>query len=187
MKTEKKRQLIHLMLGVFYTAIVFFIPKEQSLIVLLGIFGLGSLASYTHAHVTPLPFLKDILEKVQRKKETHIPGRAALSFTLGIILSAILFYNMNNLVLIGAIIAVTFGDGFSTIIGKWKGKRKTTNNKTLEGTIGGIVAATIVLSLFFKPEIAVATAIFAMLAEYIPINDNYAIPLVSGLVLVFLI
>jgi len=187
MKTEKKRQLIHLLLGIAYITIVFFLPKEHSLIALLGIFAVGSLVSYTHAHVRPIPFLNNILAKVEREKETSIPGRAALSFTLGIILSAIIFYSFGKMVLLGAVIALTFGDGFSTIIGKSIGKRKTFDNKTLEGTIGGIIVAAIVLSLFFKPEVAIATAIFAMLAEYTPINDNYAIPLVSGLVLVFLI
>ena len=187
MKTEKKRQLIHILLGGIYVIIAFFLPKELSFISFLVIFATGSFISYTHAHLTPVPFVKDIIEKVERKKETHIPGRAALSFTLGVILSTILFYSFDKLILVGAILALTFGDGFSTIIGKTFGKRKTTDGKTIEGTIGGIIAATIALSLFFNFEIALATAIFAMLAEYIPINDNYTIPIVTGIVLIFLV
>jgi len=187
MKTEKKRQLIHILLGLLYASIVFFLPQDLSFILLLVIFATGSFISYTHAYLTPVPFIKDIIEKVERTKENHIPGRAALSFTLGIILSAIIFYSFDKLILLGAILTLTFGDGFSTIIGKAIGKRKTFDGKTMEGTIAGIIAATIALSFFFNLEIALATAIFGMLAEYIPINDNYAIPLVSGLVLIILL
>ena len=110
-----------------------------------------------------------------------------MSFTLGIILASIIFYPEEKLILIGAVTALTFGDGFSALIGKWIGKYKTFGGKTMEGTIGGIIAATLALMFFFSFEIALATAIFAMLAEYIPVNDNYVIPIVSGLVLVFLI
>jgi len=187
MKIELKRQFIHILLGVFYIILLYFLPKEHSFAALLAIFGLGSFISYTHAHIKCLPFLEDIISRVQRNREKHIPGRAALSFTLGVILASIVFYPMQKLVLIGAIVALTFGDGFSALIGKWVGKRKTFGNKTMEGTIGGIVAATIALTFFFPFEIALAAAIFAMLAEYIPINDNYVIPIVSGLVLAFLI
>ena len=187
MKIEIKRQLVHLLLGIVYIILFLFLDQSTALVGLLLIFGLGSLISYTHAHVKPLPFLKDILEKVERNKEKHIPGRAALTFTLGIILASILFSQLDKLVIVGAIIAVTFGDGFSTLIGKWFGKMKTLGNRTMEGTLAGIGAATLVLLLFFPIEIALAVAIFAMLAEYLPINDSYTIPIVSGVVLALIL
>lgn len=187
MKIEIKRQIVHILLGILYIILFLFLDQELALVGLLLIFGLGSLISYIHAHVKPLPFLKDVLDRVERDKEKHIPGRAALSFTLGIILAAILFSQVDKLVIIGAIITVTFGDGFSTLIGKWFGKMKTLGDKTLEGTLAGIGAATLVLLLFFPIQVALAVAIFAMLAEYLPINDSYTIPIVTGVVLVFLI
>tara|TARA_Y100000310_G_scaffold327376_1_gene393634 strand:- start:4614 stop:5177 length:564 start_codon:yes stop_codon:yes gene_type:complete len=187
MKIEIKRQFLHILIGLLYLSILYFLSKELSFLVLLIIFVFGSFISFTHAHIKPIPFLQDVLAKVERDKEKHIPGRGALSFTLGIILASIIFYPEEKLILIGAVTALTFGDGFSALIGKWIGKYKTFGGKTMEGTIGGIIAATLALMFFFSFEIALATAIFAMLAEYIPVNDNYVIPIVSGLVLVFLI
>ena len=187
MKIEIKRQIVHILLGSLYIILFLFLDQSLAIISLIFIFGLGSLISYTHSHIKPLPFLKDVLERVERDEEKHIPGRAALSFTLGIVLASILFSQLDKLVTIGAIIAVTFGDGFSALIGKWFGKMKTLGDKTMEGTLAGIGAATIVLLLFFPIEVALAAAIFAMLVEYLPINDNYTIPIVAGVVLSFLI
>lgn len=187
MKVELKRQLIHILLGILYIILFVFLDQTTALFALIIIFGLGSFFSFTHAHIRPLPFLQDMLAKVQREREKRIPGRGALSFTLGIILASILFSQLDKLVTIGAIIAVTFGDGFSTIIGKGFGKFKSIGNKTWEGTIGGVIAAWIVLMAFFSLETALAAAIFAMLAEYIPINDSYTIPIVTGIILAILV
>ncbi|MCR4336046.1 MAG: hypothetical protein NUV57_05955 [archaeon] len=187
MKTELKRQIIHILVGALYALIAYFLPKEQFFILLLAIFGTGSFLSYIQMKTNYFFFLQNLISTVERTREKHIPGRAALSFTLGILISSIVFYQFEKIILIGAIITLTFGDGFSAIIGNWIGKHKIFGNKTFEGTIGGIIAATIVLTFFFPIEIALPAAIFAMLAEYIPINDNYVIPIVSGLVLGFLI
>jgi len=187
MQTEIKRQFLHILIGILYIVILFFLPIEHSIPALIAIFAIGSFLSYTHAHLTPLPFLKDILSRVERDKEIHIPGRAALSFTLGVLLASIVFFPFDKMVLIGAVTAVTFGDGFSTLIGKAAGKHRTIGNRTMEGTIGGTVAAALTLMVFFPLEVALGAAIFAMLAEYIPINDSYTIPLIAGIVLAILI
>ncbi len=187
MTKEFKRQLIHILLGVLYLSVIYFFEKEAAITILLLFFAVGSFISYSHKHLKPIVFLKEIIEIVERDKEAHIPGKAALSFTLGVLLATIVFYSFDKLIILGAVIALTFGDGFSTIIGKEVGKLKTPGNKTIEGTIGGIIAGTIALGLFFHIEIAFAAAIFAMLAEYIPINDNYTIPLVTGTILILLV
>ncbi len=187
MNNELKRQILHILLGLFYIIIFYTLTQEHAIVALILIFGAGSFLSYTHAHIQPLPFIKEIIKKVERGHETNVPGKAALGFTLGILLTAIIFSQEDKLITIGSITALTFGDGFATIIGKSLGKIRVVEGKTMEGTIGGIIAATIALSAFFPPEESLATAIFAMLAEYIPINDNYIIPLVSGGILFLLI
>jgi len=187
MKTEIKRQIIHILLGVLYLAILNYFPKEQSLIAILFIFSIGSFISFSHRHLKPLPFVKDVIHLVQREREKEIPGRAALSFTLGVLMAIIVFYPFNPLVAIGAVCVLTFGDGFSTLVGKLFGKRKIFDGKTLEGTIGGIIASTASLYYFFPFEIALATSLIAMIAEYLPINDNYTIPIAAGLILLVLV
>ena len=83
--------------------------------------------------------------------------------------------------------ALTFGDGFSTIVGRAAGKKTIVEGRTLEGTLAGIAAAFLSLLVFFPPETALAAALFGMLAEYLPVNDNFSIPLASGAVLALLV
>ncbi|HZX20295.1 MAG TPA: hypothetical protein VFF13_04750 [archaeon] len=186
MKIELKRQIIHILLGIFYITLFIFLEQYTAILAIAIIFGIGSFFSYTHTR-NGIPFLQKILDEVQREKEINIPGKAAMHFTLGILLSAIIFSQTDKIITIGAITALTFGDGFSTLIGKLVGKFKTFGGKTLEGTIGGVIAAWIALMIFFQLETALAAAIFAMIAEYLPGNDNYTIPLAAGLVLFLLV
>jgi len=187
MKQETERQAIHFAIGTAYIIAIYLLPKETAIPLLLGIFAIGSFISYTHQKGIRLPLVKEIILLVEREKEMHLPGKGALSFTLGILLSSIIFYPFDKLVLIGAATALTFGDGISTLMGKRYGKTKTIGERTLEGTITGIIGATISLALFFPIEIALPTAIFAMLAEYLPVNDNYTIPLVAGAILLLIL
>jgi len=117
----------------------------------------------------------------------NIPGKGALIFTFGLLLTNIVFYPFGKTVLIGAILTVTFGDGLSTLVGKLFGKRQIMKNRTLEGTLAGMIAAAIALSFIVPIHIAIITAIVGLLAEYIPLNDNYTIPIAAGFCLALLL
>ncbi|MCR4369265.1 MAG: hypothetical protein NUV67_05155 [archaeon] len=187
MNDEIKRQILHLLAGTICTAILLYLPKEQSLATLVLLFGGISFIAYAHSRIGAVPFISQIIWDVERGGEKRIAGEGALSFFLGVILASIVFFPFDKMVAVGAVIALTFGDGFSTLAGKLAGKHKTQGDKTLEGTIGGVVAAAIALAAFFEPATALVAAIFGMLAEYLPINDNYTIPLAAGIVLLILI
>ncbi len=187
MKQEYARQAIHLMLGAIYFCILFFLGTEQGIAALIIIFGLGSLASYLIARKKRIPFAKNILEMAERENESHLPGKAGLAFTLGVLITAIIFLPVNRMAAFGGIITLTLGDALSTIIGMKFGKTKTAHNKTLEGTMAGTIAATLGLAVLFPLPIALAAAITGMLAEYLPINDNYTIPLASAAALALLL
>ncbi len=187
MKHEYARQAIHVMLGTIYFALLFFLDTQHGIIAMALVFGFGSLASYLIARKKRIPFTKNILEMVERENESHLPGKAGLAFTLGILITTIIFLPVNRMAALGGIITLTLGDALSTIIGMKFGKTKIVHGKTLEGTIAGTLAATLGLAVLFPLPIALAAAITGMLAEYLPINDNYTIPLASATALALLI
>ncbi len=187
MGNELKRQGMHLLLGVFYIIILFFLVKPEGLLVIAAILAFGLIVSATHAHLKPSKFLGKMLEHFERSGEENLPGKGALLFTAGALLSALVFYPFSGMVAVGAVTALTFGDGFSTIIGRAVGKTRIVEGRTLEGTLAGIAAASLALAVFFPPETALAAALFGMLAEYLPVNDNFSIPLASGAVLALLV
>ena len=81
---------------------------------------------------------------------------------------------------------MVFGDSISTVVGKTLGKTKIWH-KTLEGSIAGIIISFIYLTILFSPSIALIAATIGMAMEYLPIEDNYTIPIATGFVLMLLI
>ena len=57
----------------------------------------------------------------------------------------------------------------------------------MEGTVGGIVVATIPLLLLFPIHVSLITATLGMLAELLPIDDNIGIPHIAAAVLTLLL
>lgn len=105
-------------------------------------------------------------------------------FALGIILSLTLYPTQTGFT---AITILTLGDGTARIIGKKLGRIVLPYNKVkkLEGTLGGILVSSWASLLFVTPSKAIATSIFSLIVESLPlpINDNIIIPLIAGLVL----
>ncbi len=186
MMKEFFRQAMHIMLGSACIALFYFLPKESAIISLFLILFLGGLVSYAHMHIKALPFIKEIISFAQRKEESQAAGIAALNFALAGLLTAIIFYPLEVKITLGALAVLTFGDGFSTIIGKAFGKTKLAAGRSLEGTVAGIAAACVALSFFFPLQIAVPVAVVGMVAEFLPINDNYSVPMAAGIILAIL-
>jgi len=185
MKSEMRRQFIHFLTGSFLLIILltdgfnftFFITA------ILLVSGVAlALLIMNNVHV---PFLYDIVRKVEREHETHLPGLGALMFFASSFLLMVLFKDIN--VVIGALIVYTFGDGIASVIGMQYGRHKI-GNRSLEGTVAGIIFSIFILFSFFPLQIAVPVAVIGMLAEHIPvIDDVFTIPFASAYVLTLLL
>lgn len=147
-----------------------------------------SLISKTYKIPGIYQFLKffDRPEDMQR-----LPGKGAIYFFLGSALSLLLF---GKNIASAAIIILAVGDSMTYIIGKPFGKIKTplSDKKLLEGAIAGWVLATAAAMLFVNFTAAVAASFTAMLVEFMDlgkrqVNDNFLIPIISGIVLVMLV
>ncbi|UCD62796.1 MAG: phosphatidate cytidylyltransferase [Candidatus Zixiibacteriota bacterium] len=91
---------------------------------------------------------------------------------------------------IAALAFIIVGDSFAAIIGRRYGRHRYRPNKTVEGTAGCLLGTLIVAMLL--PDIlltvAVGGAVVATVIEAYPfgVDDNIAVPLVSGLFMTFL-
>ena len=189
MKKELKRQFLHFFLGCTAILSLFFFGMPEfiagNIIMLIA----GFLVSDAIKKGKKIPaangIIKKFLDYAGRDSEKEMPGKGALTFFAGTLIASLLFYQ-NKLIVIGAIIPLVFGDSFSTVFGKFAGKTKI-KDKTLEGSIAGITISFIYLSVIFPLPAAFTAAAAGMAMEYLPIEDNYTIPIAAGTALMLLI
>lgn len=132
-----------------------------------------------------LPAIYDVTKMAAGKTEFQEFVAYPLSYALGIIMSLTLFPAPISYV---SIVVMTLGDGFASILGKKFGRRPlpVNKNKTIEGSIGGLLLSFIGSLIFVDPYRALAASFSGMLTEILPlpVNDNITIPLASGLTLI---
>jgi dolichol kinase len=185
MKSEIRRQFIHFLFGSFFIAHTAAYGVQQTLLVLSAAFFLGLFLSFLLKKGFRIPLISHVTEKVERDYERHLPGKGALLFFLGAIVTLLLF--QDTLVAVGALCVAVYGDAASTVFGLRLGRHKISGKKTLEGTLGGILASVVFLALVFEWRVALAAAVIGMLAELLPGDDNFTIPLAVALTLTILI
>jgi len=184
MKTEIRRQIFHSIAGTIAIAIVLYFGRINAMILAGIVFLAGLIISLLVLRGFKIPVIEHTLKYFGRESESALPGKGALMFALGIFLILILFQRTE--IIVGAFMVATYGDAASAIVGKTIGKTKIWENYTLEGTIGGIVVATIPLLFLFPIHVSVITATLGMLAELLPIDDNIGIPHIAAAVLTVL-
>jgi dolichol kinase len=133
-----------------------------------------------------IPHLHKVVCNVQRDHEKHLPGKGALALNLGILLALFLFDS--PLVALGGLTVLAYGDAASAIVGKRFGRRRLhrKSGRTIEGTVAGMLVSAAFLAIFFPLQTALAAATAGMLAEYIPPDDSFTIPVVSALALMLM-
>ena len=190
MKQEIERQLFHLVTGTVFVLVVHFVGVRETFYLSLALLALGAVIAWLVKKGVSLPFIHKALTASEREHEKGLPGFGAFKFVSSVALLTLLgvlgVFRQERVVL-GALLVLAYGDSFSTWVGKNFGRTKTANGRTLEGTVGGILASSLILSLFFEPFTALTVSVLGMLAEYLPFDDNYSIPLVAAAVLTLLL
>jgi dolichol kinase len=121
-----------------------------------------------------IPLITPIVDLLERKHA--VPGKGTLFFLLAVFVC--LFFFPVALV-VPAILTLAIVDGVATPVGIHYGKHGIINGKTAEGTVGGIVAAAIVLLVVLSPLEALFIAIIGGIVELVtPVDDNLVIPVV---------
>lgn len=130
-----------------------------------------------------LPLVSRITELVSRKREFGHFVLGPVTLGLGALLS-ILFFPPKVAAL--AIYALAFGDGISSLVGKFLGRLRPAflAGKSLEGSIA-CFAATFLTAFFVsgKWETALAVGLVSTITDALPIRefDNILLPLAAGL------
>ncbi len=121
-------------------------------------------------------------DKLFRKKEKdHVSGAAFLVASCIIAFSAFEYW-----VAFIALFMTVFGDMFSAIIGRAFGKIVIYKNKTLEGSMAGLIA-NLVVGLLILPDFFLLIVPMAFTATVIEVvtnklDDNFTVPLFAGFV-----
>jgi len=148
----------------------------------------GYLISNLHRRGVPLPLLGKLIEGAERERDQEFPGRGALRFLTGALITLLVFRAYPEIVSSG-IIVLSLGDSASTLGGVMLGRHKLPYNpgKTVEGSLLGFISAFIGLLLLTHLSIAMAagSSLAGLLVESLPlgVDDNLTIPLSAGLVI----
>jgi dolichol kinase len=173
---EFLRQLIHLS-GLLFIFLENLIPLSFLIGIAFCITVIGELI-YQIDKKKHMPIFSNILRNCRRDKNE----RGFVYFFAGITMAMIVFGH-NLMVMNAAIIILTLGDSFSTLVGTKWGKHQLIFNskKTWEGSLTFLIIAFLGALTQIEPITAMIGAISGAISEaYSPIDDNLTIALISG-------
>jgi dolichol kinase len=187
MDLETRRQLLH-MSGFMVAIYVKWAGISYGFLTTFITLGVVLTTGYVLASVykrgVEIPIVSQLVDMMERPEVIReSPGKGALSFFLGAILTLVIFrYDIN--VVSASIAILALGDSISTLVGINYGGHKIWYNrkKSWEGTLSGALFASLGTSLLIRPEIAVVGAFGGMIIETLPlkVDDNIAVPLGAG-------
>jgi len=190
MKKELPRKLLHILFGVFFLFLIYFLGTRLSFKIILVLFFVGLILATAMKFGFRHKVLEKIVSIVEREHEKHFPGKAALIF-FGTTLILLYLFRSEMLIVIAALSVEIFADSFAALIGKKFGKHiivdKKYYKKTAEGTLACFLIALIILAFFVPLWIALIGAIIATIVEFLPVNDNIGIPLLVAIALKLLL
>ncbi len=183
---ELKRQLFHASAGIFIVLIFYFSLIPLWIFFLLMIAGI---VIYIAWEKKANPIFEWFFTNFERKNEQ--PGFGALWYCIGCFLAIVIFPKD---IAFASVLILALGDSISTFAGKTYGRiaHPLNKRKKIEGTIAGILLATISASLFVPLLPAFVASFVAMNAEALhwrkyQLNDNLLLPLLAGAVLVMIL
>ena len=201
---ELSRQLVHFSALVFVLLAMFYDKLLIATYLFMIAFSLllysfviwrqqNKIAKTIHRLEKSFKFLVSNFERKDTK--IHFIGAYWLFFSCGLLL---LFFPLIIAMVACSIVAIA--DSVSTIIGSSFGKHKIVGRKSIEGSLSFLVSAFIVAYMFTGLWIAIPISIVATVSELLPefkifrklrerelINDNYTVPIITGIVLLVIL
>jgi dolichol kinase len=186
---EVRRQLIHGS-GIFIALLIkeaysFFGGWLYPTAILAVAISIGYAISYLHTKGANLPILTKIINESERERDQDFPGRGALRFFIGALLTLLIFRNTPEIVAAG-IIVLALGDSASTLGGVAYGRHKIPYNreKSIEGSVSGFGVAFIGLLILapFSIVISACASLIGMAVESLPlgVDDNLTVPITAS-------
>lgn len=180
------RKIVHVGSGIVSSLLPFFVNLETAMILGL-VFSLLLLVSKR----------KKLLDSIHKTEDDSV---GALLFAPSLILTAIIFWPINVLIFQGASLILGFSDGIAGIVGKQYGKMfyKITGIKTIEGSmVFFLVTSLLLLGILYANGALTPSSIFFSFGGSFLLTvieaifgkgwDNLFIPIVSGVILYFIL
>lgn len=190
MKTEFHRQMIHLS-GLLFVLLAQFLGRELSVIYFSVITVFFLLYSwYIRSQEKKLErFLHRAENKFRdfvlgfERRDVRNPFTGAMFFYLGFTVAFLVFpFPIAS----AACAMLAVGDSLSALVGTRFGKHGIAD-KTAEGSLACFAGSLVIGLAFVSPSLALAGALAASLAEFVPrIDDNLTIPLAAGAVMLLI-
>jgi len=187
---EIKRKTFHIIGGIILALLIYYDILKAWMVLLMA--GAGIIISMTYA-LADIPLIHFFLKKFEREHlRKKFPGKGVIYLFLAILFMMLMFEK--NIVVAGILIWA-FGDGISALVGKHYGTIRHPLNTTrmIEGTLAGMIAASIAASFFVYWPFAIIASTIAMIVESIewelykqPFDDNFFVPVVGAFVIYFL-
>ena len=185
---EVSRKLIHLTNVIIPVGYLFLFPSKIHMLIILSC--LSVIFIFLDFSRTRIGWIKTIFGKMFNfMLRTHeLDGRltGATWVVIGSFLTVALFQKE---IAILALLFMGLGDTVAALFGAKFGRIHIWN-KTVEGTLAGLVVCLMVSACFPGMSVWVRTggAVSAMIAELIPlpVDDNIRIPIISGTIMMFL-
>jgi len=182
---ELKRKGIHLCALVIPLSYYFFLPKSLALLIftpaaLISIF----IDLLRHKNTFLSKWINWVLGPILREHESW--DFTGSSYILSAFVLSVLFFNKK--IAVAVICFAILGDMAAALVGRIFGKVKIVNSsKTLEGSLAFFTSCLLIVIVIpsFPIWIGLVGALIATIVEAlsIPVNDNFSVPLLSGLVM----
>ena len=187
MKTTLWRKLWHILGGLLFPALAFFLPREW----LLALLGLAAviLVTWEVLRFTSAGFgrwMNAHLQWVLKSREQYRPTGT----TYLVLASLLVFVALDKDVAITSLLFLALGDPAAALVGQRFGRLRL-GGKSLAGSLACLAVCISIGLLMLEtgggltPAVVLAGAAAATLAEFLPLppDDNLAIPVFSGLVM----
>ena len=173
MEKELKRNVFHLLVGIFFALLVLKLNHEICLVLLALLIVIATILSEAVLRGKTLGVLKWFLKTFEREKVR--PGLGVINFLIGAFLSLVFF---SSRIAFLSILVLAFNDSFSTVVGIAFGKHRIRGKKTFEGSIGGFLG-TVLIMAFFVPsiwEVLLISLTATIIELFSVLDDNLIIP-----------
>lgn len=179
------RKIVHIIIGIAVLIVLMFYhtdTKEYLVIILSSISLIGLIVDLLRMVFHKFNYL--LTEKLLPFLFTSNEADGINSATFFFFSAALCTLLFERNIAITSIAILTFADSMASIIGTHFGKRKV-GIKTLEGTITFFTIALIICLLYFPLWKSIIVALILSIVELtsVKIDDNLAIPIITGFIL----
>ena len=181
---EINRKIFHILFGIIIALLVYYDAISAWGVLLFIGFGIIISIVSTFYDIPVITYFLNRFEREHLRKK--FPGKGVIYFFLGLLFMMLTF---EKSIVMAAIMIWIFGDSVSAIIGKNFGKIVHPLNyaRLIEGTIAGIIAASLAASLFVYWPYAIIGATITLGIESIEwklyretFDDNFFVPVIGA-------